>query len=540
MPTQPGLTATSEAATAETSLTTPSTAETIRAEATTAKGTTAKATTAPGEATPDPRRWRALPVILIASFMSLFDVFVVNVAAPSIETDLGASNAGLELIVGGYSFTYAAGLVTAGRLGDRFGRRRMYLIGMAVFTVASALCGLAPNEATLIGGRLLQGAGAAGMVPQVLALLTVTFPPAERARAFAFFGVTIGLGGVCGQVLGGVLLDLDIFGLGWRPIFLVNVPIGLAALVGARRLVAESRAARPEGLDPVGLGTLMLGIGLVLVPLTLGRDEGWPLWTWLALGTGLAVLVGFASWEARLARGGGHPIIPPAVVRSRPVVGGMVMSAGYFLFFGGFLLSLTIFLQVGQHRSPLNAGLMFAPLGAVFALSSLWARRLAGRYGPRVLTAGSLATMAALGGLAAVVAAEGTGVSAYELTPLLMLIGVGNGLVIPALAATVMAAAPPDISGTVSGVLTTTQQFASALGVSGGGALFFAESSRHGPDAGLLATVLVGLVSVGVALAGSLILPGGFRPAGPAGRAGRAGPSAPGAARTAPPPGTRG
>ncbi|OHV30970.1 MFS transporter [Parafrankia colletiae] len=456
---------------------------------------------------PDPRRWRALPVILIASFMSLFDVFVVNVAAPSIGTDLGASNAGLELIVGGYSFTYAAGLVTAGRLGDRFGRRRMYLVGMTLFTAASALCGLAPNEGVLIAGRLLQGAGAAAMVPQVLALISVTFPPAERPRAFAFFGVTIGLGGVCGQVLGGVLLDLDVFGLGWRPIFLVNVPVGLVALIGARRLVAESRAARPERLDLVGLGALTLGIGLVLIPLTLGRDEGWPLWTWLALTGGVLVLGGFAGWEARLARRGGHPIIPPAVVRSRPVLGGMVMSAGYFLFFGGFLLALTIFLQVGQHRSPLNAGLMFAPLGVVFALSSLGARRLVAVHGPRVLTAGTLVTALSLCGMAAVTAVEGVNISAYELTPLLMLAGAGNGLVIPALAASVMAAAPPDISGTVSGVLTTTQQFASALGVSGVGALFFAESARNGPDAGLLATVLVGLASVGVAFLGSLVLP---------------------------------
>jgi hypothetical protein len=196
----------------------------------------------------------------------------------------------------------------------------------------------------------------------------------------------------------------------------------------------------------------------------------------------------------------------------------MVMSAGYFLFFGGFLLSLTIFLQVGQHRSPLNAGLMFAPLGVVFALSSLWARRLVVVHGARVLTAGALVTASSLVGLVAVVAAEGIDMSAYELTPLLMLTGLGNGLVIPALAASVMAAAPPDISGTVSGVLTTTQQFASALGVSGGGALFFAETSRNGADAGLLATLLVGLASVVVAFLGSLVLPRppAAAPAGPA------------------------
>lgn len=182
------------------------------------------------------------------------------------------------------------------------------------------------------------------------------------------------------------------------------------------------------------------------------------------------------------------------------------MSAGYFFFFGSFLLALTIFLQVGQHRSPLNAGLMFAPLGVTFAFSSLAARRLVAVYGPRVLVVGTLISGLSLCGVALVVSAEGIGLTAYELTPLLMLVGVGNGLVIPALAASVMAAAPPDISGTVSGVLTTTQQFASALGVSGVGALFFAQTARNGADAGLLAAIACGLVSVSVAFLGSLVL----------------------------------
>src|SRR5437660_2897483 len=183
----------------------------------------------PDQLPDDPRRWRSLPIILTATFMALFDVFVVNVSAPSIQRDFGASSGGLELVLAGYSFTYAIGLVTGGRMGDLFGRRRLFVVGMAVFTVASLFCGLAPTIDILIAGRLLQGAGAAAMVPQVLALINVGFPAAERARALSFFGATVGIGTVSGQILGGVLLQLDIAGLGWRPIFFVNVPIGIVA-----------------------------------------------------------------------------------------------------------------------------------------------------------------------------------------------------------------------------------------------------------------------------------------------------------------------
>jgi EmrB/QacA subfamily drug resistance transporter len=456
---------------------------------------------------PDPRRWRALPAILVASFMSLFDVFVVNVAAPSIGSDLHASDAALELVIAGYSFTYAAGLVTGGRLGDRFGRRSLFLSGMGLFTISSALCGLAPDEATLIVGRLLQGIGAAAMVPQVLALISVIFPPAERPRAFAMFGVTIGLGAVSGQVIGGVLLNANLFGLGWRPIFLVNVPIGLITMVMAGRLVRESKAHTYERLDLVGLAGLTVALGLVLVPLTMGRDEGWPLWTWLALAGGAIALAVFGSWEARVARSGGAPIVPPAVLRTRRVLAGLLTSAGFFLFFGSFLLAFTIFLQNGQHRSPLNAGLVFGPLGVTFALSSVAARRLVARYGARVLTAGTLISFLAIGGMTLLLAQQGVDVSTTGLVPLLMLAGVGNGLTVPALVATVLSGVPADIAGAVSGVLTTTQQFSSALGVAGVGALFFSETAHGGPADGLLAALICDLGALTLALLGTLALP---------------------------------
>jgi EmrB/QacA subfamily drug resistance transporter len=460
-------------------------------------------------AQPDPRRWRVLPAILVATFMSLFDIFVVNVAAPSIGADLKTSNAGLELIVAGYSFAYAAGLITGGRLGDRSGRRRMFLAGMGLFTIASALCGFAPNETVLIAGRLVQGAGAAAMVPQALAIINVIFPPAERARAFAYFGVTVGLGAVSGQVIGGLLVDLNLFGLAWRPIFLVNVPIGIVAMAVVWRLLAESKAARPEPLDLAGLAALAAGLGLVLVPLTLGRDEGWPLWVWLTLGAGVVVLGAFGRWEVRLARTGGYPIVPPAVLRSRRTIAGLLVSFGFFTFFGSFLLAATIFLQDGQHRSPLDAGLVFGPLGVAFALSSMAARRLVARYGPRTLTAGAAISFVGLAALLVLVIVQGTGVPTAALMPPLLAMGVGNGLIIPALVAAVLAGAPADVSGAVSGLLTTTQQASAALGVAGVGTVFFSVSARDGLADGFVASIAIGLVAVAIAGVGTLLLPRG-------------------------------
>ncbi|MBL7495426.1 MFS transporter [Frankia sp. CNm7] len=469
----------------------------------------ARAARATQPAEPDPRRWRVLPAVLVATFMSLFDIFVVNVAAPSIGQDLRASNAGLELVVAGYSFTYAAGLITGGRLGDRSGRRRLFLAGMALFTAASALCGVAPSEATLVAGRLAQGVGAALMVPQALAIINVIFPPAERARAFAYYGVTVGLGAVSGQVIGGLLVDLDVLGLGWRPIFLVNVPIGIVAMAVVWRLLPESKATRPEPLDRLGLAALAAGLGLVLVPLTLGRDEGWPLWTWLALGAGVLVLVSFGRWEVRLARTGGHPIVPPMVLRSRRTIAGLLVSFGFFTFFGSFLLAATIFLQEGQHRSPLNAGLVFGPMGIAFALSSMAARGLVARFGPRTLTAGAVISGVGLAGLLAMVATDGAGVTTAELVPSLLAIGVGNGLIVPALVAAVLAGAPADVSGAVSGLLATTQQASAALGVAGVGTVFFAAAARGGPADGLVAALVFDLVGIALAGVGTLLLPRG-------------------------------
>ncbi|HVX42420.1 MAG TPA: MFS transporter, partial [Mycobacteriales bacterium] len=220
----------------------------------------------------DRRRWLGLAVVLSATFMALFDFFVVNVAAPSMQRDLHASSAAIELVVGGYAFAYASGMVTGGRLGDLYGHRRLFTIGMIAFAAASALCGLAQTPEQLVGARLLQGAAGAAMVPQVLALISTMFAAEERSKALAWFGVTGGVGSVAGQVLGGMLLDANLFGLSWRPIFLVNVPVGVIAVVLALRLLPAETPARTSGLDPVGAIGISAGLGLLLVPLALGQS----------------------------------------------------------------------------------------------------------------------------------------------------------------------------------------------------------------------------------------------------------------------------
>jgi EmrB/QacA subfamily drug resistance transporter len=455
----------------------------------------------------DPRRWRSLPVVLSATFMSLFDVFVVNVAAPSIQHSLHASSATLELVVAGYSFSYAAGLVTGARLGDLYGRRRLFIIGLAIFAAASLLSGVAPTSAVLVAGRLAQGFGAAAMVPQVLSLLNVNFRPEERSRVFSLFGVTVGLGTVAGQILGGVLLHFNLFGWGWRPIFLVNVPIGIAAIVLSRRLLPESRPDVADRLDPLGVVLLTIGVGAITAPLVLGQAEHWPAWTFISFAAGAALIAAFLRWESRLGRRGGHPLLPLSLFEHRAFNIGLLVNLGFFSFFGSVLLTLTIFLQEGLKYSPMRAGLTFAPLGVAFALSSLRGRSLHARYGTAIISVGAGAALAGVAGLAVVIAVSGLSATALELSPVLALIGIGNGLVIPLIVSGVLQSVPASATGSASGVLTTTQQFSMTLGIAAVGTLFFAREATAGVVAALQSALLVDVGLVAFALAMTMLLP---------------------------------
>jgi len=425
-------------------------------------------------AAPDPRQWLMLPVILSAMFMAVFDFFAVNVAAPSLAADLGAGHAALELIVAGYAFTYASGMVTGGRLGDLFGYRRLFLAGMASFTVASLLCGIAQTPGQLVAARLLQGLTGAVMVPQVLALITATFPADERTRAMSWFGVAGGVASVAGQVLGGLLLDADIFGLGWRVIFLINVPLGVLALAVAPRLLPAARAVARPRLDPLGAIGISGALAFALVPLTLGREAGWPAWTWISLAAAAPVMAATLLWERRLSRRGGEPLLDLGLFRNRAFAAGLPINVAFMTFFASFMFTLTLLLQGGLGLGAFAAGLTFAPLGVLFCVASVLGRTLIARYGLHVITAGGAVSGAGLLILIAELQALGGDVTAQWLLVPTALVGLGNGLIYPALVGAVLRGVEPAEAGAASGVLTTTQQFSGASGVAVLGALFFA------------------------------------------------------------------
>ncbi|BCJ33904.1 MFS transporter [Actinocatenispora thailandica] len=431
--------------------------------------------------TPYPKRWRMLPTLLAALFMAQFDLYVVNVAGPTLQRELHVGQAALELVVAGYGFTYASGLITGGRLGDLLGTRRMFLFGTLAFTAASLLCGLAQSPGELVAARLVQGLTGAAMVPQVLATITAVFPSQERPRALAWFGVTIGVGSVAGQVLGGLLLQFDIAGLGWRVIFLANVPIGLAAAVAAAKLMPRVTPARKAGLDPVGVIGLSASLALALAPLALGRTEGWPLWTWISLAASVPVMVATLLWERRLSRRGRQPVLDLGLFAdtafSRGLVVTLTLYSGYF----GFTFALSVFMQAGLGLTPLEAGLTFMPLGLAFAVASIRAQKIATKVGPRLITIGLSISVVSYGVLVAVLQLSGTHASAVCIVVPMMLVGFGNGLAIPLLFGTVLGKINTGRAGIASGVLTTTQQFASAAGVTGLGSIFFALlGSGHG------------------------------------------------------------
>jgi EmrB/QacA subfamily drug resistance transporter len=420
-----------------------------------------------------PRRWLMLPVILIAMFMAGFDIWAVNVAAPSLQRDLHVSDAALQLIVGGYAFMYASGMVTGGRLGDLFGYKRMFLIGVVAFALASLACGIAPSSGALVAFRLVQGLTGAVMVPQVVALITASFPVRERSRALGWYGATMGLGFVSGQILGGGLIQANVLGLGWRAIFLVNVPIGVLAVIVAGIVVPRVRGQRRPRLDPLGAVGVSGSLALALVPLTLGRDEGWPVWTWVSLAAALPVLAATIAWERRLTRRGGEPLLDLALFRDRAFSAGLLLNFASIFFFGSFMFVLTLLLQSGLGLSPLHAGIVNLPLALTFIAMTLLGPKVAARLGPRSITVG--AAFALLGSITLALTAmhAGSGLTGWETAPATALIGIGQGLMVPSLMTAVLTHVRPERAGAAAGILTTTQQFAVASGVAVLGAVFY-------------------------------------------------------------------
>ncbi|WP_448951338.1 MFS transporter [Labrys neptuniae] len=415
--------------------------------------------------------WWSLAVLLAGNFVTILDLFIVNVALPDIQRELHASNAELQLILVAYHVPYGAMLLNAARLGDLYGRRRLFLTGMAIFALGSLGCGLATSAWVLIGARAIQGGGAALLMPQVYTSLRLLFEGDNRRRAFAVMGAVQGVAGVASQIVGGYLIALDIGDLGWRLIFLVNLPIALYALVAGRWLIVETRAAVPTSLDIGGaiLGTLALL--LILLPLTMGRELGWPWWATGGPLLALLIFAGFAFYESRLTRQGGVPIIDICLFKQKSFVRGMVATFLFFSAISSFSLSLTILLQIGLGQTALQAGMLFVPSAAAFFVGSLISAPLAKKWGRSALIAGMLVFTAGLAVSVAVGFAGGRDLALLSLS--LILNGLGQGIVIPLLMDRILSTVSNEDAGMASGAFSTMQVVGSAFGVAIVGVILF-------------------------------------------------------------------
>ncbi len=413
-------------------------------------------------------------VMLSGTFMVVLDFFIVNVALPSIEQQLLAPPSVLQWVVAGYGLANAAGLITGGRLGDMFGRKRMFMLGMLLFGLASAACGFATTGATLVAARVVQGVAGALLQPQVLAILSVTYTGAARAKAFAAYGLTLGLAATLGQLVGGVLIALDLAGLGWRTCFLINVPIGtLALLLAARGLPHDALARTGRRLDVFG-ALLAAGAAVSLVwPLVEGPRAGWPGWAGWMLGSSLALLCAFALHLRRLDRQGRDPLVPWALLRDGRFAAGLLTALAFYCGNASLYFVLALYLQQGLGLSPLASGMVFTVLALGFLATSLAAPRLANALDGAPIARGAL--LLALGHALqwfVVSHAAGPRELAWGL-PVLLLQGAGLGMVMAPLSSAVLAGLPFHHAGTGSGVLSTIQQVGNALGVALIGLVFY-------------------------------------------------------------------
>ena len=454
----------------------------------------------------DARRWRFLGVLLAGVFMAILDVFIVNVAAPDIEASLHTDAGTLQLIVASYTLAYAMLLITGARLGDDHGHKRFYLIGVAVFTTASVACGVAPTATLLIAARVAQGIGAGLLVPQVISIIQIRFVGAERTRALGIYGLVLGLASVAGQIVGGLLLLWDPLDLGWRAVFLVNVPIGIVTLVLGARLIPESRAAEPRAIDPLGIGLLSVGVLALVYPLVEGREAGWAPWVWLMMAAGVAILAVFIAVERSFSRKGRAALLDVEMFESRDFCWGLASIFFLQCCAASMFLVLTVYLQDGRGYTPIQSGLTYVPLGLAFALAALFVRRLSPRLQSTITPLGMLGLAAADGLLALMVSRTGTW-SILWAAPLLVLLGGGQGAAYTSIVTLVLARVRPHHVASASGLLVTTVQLGNLIGVATLGSLFFAvrdesdhpieEASNTALSVTLAVTAVVALVAAG-------------------------------------------
>ena len=424
-------------------------------------------------------RWLMLTVLLAGQFMALLDVTIVNVAMPTIGRSLHASGAELQLVVSGYTVSYAMMLITGARMGDLYGRRRMFLAGVAVFTLASLACGIAPGIGVLIGARFVQGVGAAAMMPQIMSVIQVRFDGAARARALSAYTAVLSSGFVAGQVIGGLLVTANLFGQTWRPVFLVNVPIGLAVLALVPRVVPrEAPGPRRRQLDLAGLAIAVPAVFLVVLPLMLGHQENWPWWVLACIAVGLVLSAVFVGVQRRIANRGGDPLLNLAVLRAPGLVPGLAAVAVLMITYGGFLFSFALHLQAGLGDSALRAGLTFAPCALVFGACGYFWRRLPASWHHLLAPLGCLVAVGGYLAVASILRSGGPG--GVPLQAGLIVTGAALALGFSPLVTYALVGVPLRHAADASGLLTTTIQLGQAVGVATFGSLFLTLDTDRG------------------------------------------------------------
>ncbi|MEV7770799.1 MFS transporter [Kitasatospora sp. NPDC086791] len=427
-----------------------------------------------GGASQDSRRWFALIAMLLASFMDLLDGTIVNVAIPSLQRDLGTSDSDAQWVASGYALAFALVLITGSRLGDIYGRKNLFMIGVTGFVLSSVLCGAAQDPGMLIAARVLQGALAALMVPQVLSTLMATFPPKEGAMVAGMFGGVSGLAVVSGPMLGALLIRSDAFGLEWRSIFLVNVPVGIIALVGAALYVRNTKAEHVQRVDIVGSALVTLAMLLLVYPLLKGRDLGWPTWTYVSMVMSVPVLALFAFVQIRKGRANKSPLVEMSLFRKLPFNGGLIIAFLFFAGLIGFFFTFMLYLQIGRGFGVMHAGLTALPWSLGMAIgSAVSGAVLAPKLGRKLLSIGALVMAAAFTGLVLTLHFEGTDASSWEMLPSLLAAGLGMGAVVSSLFGIVLAAVEPREIGSASGLVNAVTQIGASAGIAVLGVIFF-------------------------------------------------------------------
>ncbi|MEC3919896.1 MFS transporter [Nocardia sp. CDC160] len=427
----------------------------------------------PRAAIAEPIPWVTVSIVLTALFIAILDSFIVVVADPAIVADLHASDGDVQWVLAGYQLSYAVFIITATRLADLYGRKCIFLLGVAVFTLASIACALSPGAGILIAARVIQGFGAALMVPQVFAYVTVLVPVARRHSVYGVLGVVMGMATIGGQVIGGLLIGANLFDSGWRLVFWVNVPIGVVMFALALRHVPKTPSSATRTLDLPGVLVLSAALFLLVLPLIQGQQAGWPTWIWVCFAASAIAFGLFVLIERNLERRGGDPLLPLSLFQQRSFSLGIVLVLALYALIYSYYLVLSVTMQQGLGLSALGAGLVYTPAATAFFIFSQVASRTIPRYGNRVLEIG--AVIMALGYLStAILLISGPRITPLLVIPTLILQSIGGGLVITPALNTVLSRINPESASVASGALSTAQQCGGALGVAIIGAIYFA------------------------------------------------------------------